>query len=195
MYTELHEVAAHRVDEVSIKISLERIFAGRNVRVVLDSVLSIDFENRVLAGKAGAYPYDYLVLATGSKPAFFGVPGAEEISYTLWSYDDAVVLHEHLLRVFRCAAREADPAERRRLLTFYVVGAAGLSPINTCALPVTRMCLSRETILCMSQRANKIRFRRWLKTANRALNSLPTTWFRLRPGGGNCGNTIPSSTA
>ncbi|RGX52590.1 NAD(P)/FAD-dependent oxidoreductase [Anaerotruncus sp. AF02-27] len=123
MYTELHEVAAHRVDEVSIKISLERIFAGRNVRVVLDSVLSIDFENRVLAGKAGAYPYDYLVLATGSKPAFFGVPGAEEISYTLWSYDDAVVLHEHLLRVFRCAAREADPAERRRLLTFYVVGA------------------------------------------------------------------------
>ena len=29
MYTELHEVAAHRVDEDSIKISLERVFAGR----------------------------------------------------------------------------------------------------------------------------------------------------------------------
>ncbi|MFR9190699.1 MAG: FAD/NAD(P)-binding protein [Anaerotruncus massiliensis (ex Togo et al. 2019)] len=41
MYTELHEVAAHRVDEDSIKISLERVFAGRNVHVVLDTVTSI----------------------------------------------------------------------------------------------------------------------------------------------------------
>lgn len=123
MYTELHEVAAHRVDEDSIKISLERVFAGRNVHVVLDTVTSIDFDGKVLEGRVGTYPYDYLILATGSKPTFFGVPGAEEISYTLWSYDDAVVLREHLLHVFRRAARETDPAERRRLLTFYVVGA------------------------------------------------------------------------
>ena len=123
MYTELHEVAAHRVDEDSIKISLERVFAGRNVHVVLDTVTSIDFDGKVLEGRVGTYPYDYLVMATGSKPTFFGVPGAEEISYTLWSYDDAVVLREHLLHVFRRAARETDPAERRRLLTFYVVGA------------------------------------------------------------------------
>lgn len=123
MYTELHEVAAQRVDEDSIKISLEKVFAGREVRVVLDTVTSIDFDGKVLEGRVGTYPYDYLVLATGSKPTFFGVPGAEEISYTLWSYDDAVVLREHLQHVFRMAARETDPAERRRLLTFYVVGA------------------------------------------------------------------------
>lgn len=123
MYTELHEVAAHRVDEDSIKISLEKVFAGREVHVVLDTVTSIDFDGKVLEGQVGSYPYDYLVMATGSKPTFFGVPGAEEISYTLWSYDDAVVLREHLQHVFRRAARETDPAERRRLLTFYVVGA------------------------------------------------------------------------
>ena len=85
MYTELHEVAAHRVDEDSIKISLERVFAGRSVHVVLDTVTSIDFDGKVLEGRVGTYPYDYLILATGSKPTFFGVPGAEEISYTLWS--------------------------------------------------------------------------------------------------------------
>lgn len=123
MYTELHEVAARRVDEDSIKISLAKVFAGREVHVVLDTVTSIDFDGKVLEGQVGSYPYDYLVMATGSKPTFFGVPGAEEISYTLWSYDDAVVLREHLLHVFRRAARETDPAERRRLLTFYVVGA------------------------------------------------------------------------
>ena len=38
MLTELHEVAANRVDEESIKISLNKVFAGRKVNVVLDSV-------------------------------------------------------------------------------------------------------------------------------------------------------------
>lgn len=142
MYTELHEVAAHRVDEDSIKISLERVFAGRNVHVVLDTVVTIDFENQVLEGNVGTYPYDYLVLSTGSKPTFFGVPGAEEISYTLWSYDDAVVLREHLLHVFRRAARETDPAERRRLLTFYVVGAGftGVEMAGELAELVPQLC-------------------------------------------------------
>lgn len=123
MYTELHEVAAHRVEEDSVKISLKRVFAGRDVQVILDTVLEIDFDRRVLKGDAGTYSYDYLVLAAGSKPTFFGVPGAAEISYTLWSYDDAVKLREHLLHVFRRAARETDPDRRRVLLTFYVVGA------------------------------------------------------------------------
>ena len=142
MYTELHEVAAQRVDEDSIKIELSKVFAGREVHVVLDTVTSIDFDGKQLEGKVGTYRYDYLVMATGSKPTFFGVPGAEEISYTLWSYDDAVVLREHLVHVFRRAARETDPAERRRLLTFYVVGAGftGVEMAGELAELVPFMC-------------------------------------------------------
>lgn len=142
MYTELHEVAAQRVDEDSIKIELDKVFAGREVHVVLDTITSIDFDGKVVDGKVGTYRYDYLVMATGSKPTFFGVPGAEEISYTLWSYDDAVVLREHLIHVFRRAARETDPAERRRLLTFYVVGAGftGVEMAGELAEMVPFMC-------------------------------------------------------
>ncbi|MGI6669710.1 MAG: FAD-dependent oxidoreductase [Acetivibrionales bacterium] len=54
MLTELHEVAAARVDEDSIRLSLKRIFAGRNVDVRLDTVESIDFGKRTVLGKAGA---------------------------------------------------------------------------------------------------------------------------------------------
>ena len=43
MLTELHEVAANRVDEDSIKISLRKIFAGRKVNTELDTVQSVDF--------------------------------------------------------------------------------------------------------------------------------------------------------
>ncbi len=123
MLTELHEVAANRVDEDSIKISLKKVFAGRRVNVKLDNITSIDFNGKKVVGTQETYSYDYLVLAAGSKPTFFGIPGAEEYSKKLWSYDDAVQLREHIHDSFRKASREPRVEERRRLLTFYVVGA------------------------------------------------------------------------
>ena len=123
MLTELHEVAACRVGEESVKMNLDQIFAGRKVNVVLDTVTKIHFDENRITGENGEYSYDYLVLAAGSKPTFFGVEGAEEYSYTLWSYDDAVRLRDHIHDCFRLAADEPDQEKRRELLTFYVVGA------------------------------------------------------------------------
>ncbi len=96
MLTELHEVAACRVGEESVKMNLDQIFAGRKVNVVLDTVTKIHFEENKITGENGEYTYDYLVLAAGSKPTYFGVEGAEEYSYTLWSYDDAVRLRDRI---------------------------------------------------------------------------------------------------
>lgn len=123
MLTELHEVAANRVDEESIKISLKKVFAGRKVDVKLDNVTSIDFDQKLVSGIADNYEYDYLVLSAGSKPTYFGTAGAEEFSFKLWSYEDAVNLKDHIHDMFRKAAVETDPEERKKLLTFYIVGA------------------------------------------------------------------------
>lgn len=123
MLTELHEVAAQRVEEDSIKISLKRTFAGRNVHVVMDEITTVDFDARQVKGEHGVYAYDYLVMAAGSKPTYFGTPGAEEFCYTLWSYEDAIELRERIMECFRLAASEPDESKRRRLLTFHVVGA------------------------------------------------------------------------
>ncbi len=123
MLTELHEVAANRVDEESIKISLKKVFAGRKVEVKLDTVTSVDFNNKVVMGVNENYGYDYLVLCAGSKPTYFGTPGAEEFTFKLWSYEDAVLLKDHIHNMFRKAAKETDPEERKKLLTFYIVGA------------------------------------------------------------------------
>ena len=68
MLTELHEVAACRVEEESIKMNLDQIFAGRKVKLVLDTVTEIAFEDREVVGEQETYHYDYLVLAAGSKP-------------------------------------------------------------------------------------------------------------------------------
>ncbi len=123
MLTELHEVAANRVDEESIKISLNKVFAGRKVQVKLDTVTSVDFEKKIVSGTAESYDYDYLVLCAGSKPTYFGTAGAEEFTFKLWSYEDAVLLKDHIHNMFRKASKETDPEERKKLLTFFVVGA------------------------------------------------------------------------
>ena len=123
MLTELHEVAARRVDEDSVKISLAKVFAGRKVNVVTDNISRVDFENKTVVGANGQYPYDWLVMGTGSKPAFYGVKGAADYSFTLWSYEDAVKLRDHILNMFRLASCETDAGKRKELLTFFVVGA------------------------------------------------------------------------
>lgn len=142
MLTELHEVAANRVDEDSIKISLKKVFARRKVDVKLDTVTSIDFNKKTVIGANESYQYDYLILSAGSKPAFYGVPGADEFSFKLWSYEDAIILREHIHNTFFKASCEPNEEERRRLLTFYVVGAGftGVEMIGELAEYVPVLC-------------------------------------------------------
>ncbi|MDD3692911.1 MAG: FAD-dependent oxidoreductase [Oscillospiraceae bacterium] len=123
MLTELHEVAANRVEEDSIKLSLKRIFAGRKVIIKLDTIKEIDFENKNAVGLNNIYEYDYLVLAAGSRPKFFDVPGAQDYSFKLWSYEDAVILRDHIHDCFRKASLQADIEEKKRLLCFLIAGA------------------------------------------------------------------------
>lgn len=142
MLTELHEVAAGRVDEDSIKIGLRKVFAGRNVEVKLDTVTEVDFKTKIVRGEEASYEYDYIVIASGSRPVFYGVPGAEEHTFKLWSFEDAVILRERILEMFRKAAVEKNSEERKRFLTFYVIGAGftGVEMVGELAEYVPFLC-------------------------------------------------------
>ncbi len=123
LMTELHEVAGNRVSPDSVRISFNRIFAGNDmVNFSLDSVEKIDFENNTLKGKFRQYSYDYLVLATGGDPNYFGIPGIEKYSFPLWSYNDALKLKEQVDSSFLKAAREPDKIKREKILTFAIAG-------------------------------------------------------------------------
>lgn len=122
LMTELHEVAGHRTDPESIKIDLKRIFAGRKVNVVVDDIVKFDLENQQLSSKNKSYKYDYLIMGTGNESNFFGIEGADEFAHTLWSYEDAIRLREHIEIMFQKASCEPDEKERRKLLTFAVCG-------------------------------------------------------------------------
>jgi NADH dehydrogenase len=122
LLTELHEVAASRVSETAIRVDLKKIFYGRKVDLVMDYIENIDFVSNKLLGKKDSYDFDYLVLGTGSKPTFYGCKGAEENAFTLWSFEDAIKIKQHIINSFIKASEEIDSWERRKFLSFIVIG-------------------------------------------------------------------------
>ncbi|HEY3081529.1 MAG TPA: NAD(P)/FAD-dependent oxidoreductase [Chloroflexota bacterium] len=98
-----------------------------NVRVLLGEVAGIDPDGRTIRLMAPAgYPqrigYDFLILATGSRHAYFGHDEWEQAAPGLKSLDDALEVRRRVLAAFEAAEREEDPARQRALLTFVVVG-------------------------------------------------------------------------
>jgi NADH dehydrogenase len=98
------------------------IRGSRRFRFLRDSVTAIDLNRREALVASGPLPYDYLVLAPGSRSDFFGIPGAAEHTTQLKTLEDGVVLRERVLDLCEHADHTSDAAERRRLMTFVVVG-------------------------------------------------------------------------
>jgi NADH dehydrogenase len=88
----------------------------------LGRVTEIDLEAKTVVTDNGTVPYDYLILGTGSTNNYFKHPEIAETSFGLNDVGEAVALRNHLLSRFEHAAWTDDPQERRRLLTFVMVG-------------------------------------------------------------------------
>lgn len=123
LMTELHEVAGHRVAPESVQVPFKKIFGGRNVNLINDTVETVDFEKKEVITGTARLSYDYLVIGAGAEPEYFGIPGIQENSFSLWSFNDALKIRAHLEATFRKAETEKDPEKRKSLLTFVVAGA------------------------------------------------------------------------
>jgi NADH:ubiquinone reductase (H+-translocating) len=94
-----------------------------NTRVLLAEVTGIDVAaRRVTMDDGQSLPYDYLIVASGSRHSYFGNPEWEKIAPGLKSVDDAIVIRQRFLLAFERAEKSASEAERSRLLTFVIVG-------------------------------------------------------------------------
>ncbi|OHD36598.1 MAG: hypothetical protein A2015_02955 [Spirochaetes bacterium GWF1_31_7] len=122
LMTELHEVAGSRVDVDSVKVSLDTLFSGKNVSVIIDKVETVDFDKQIIKTCNSQFEYDYLIIATGAEPVFFNIPGVRDYSYTLWSLEDAIKLRRHIEDSFFMASKEYDVEKRKQLLRFVIAG-------------------------------------------------------------------------
>ena len=122
LMTELHEVAGGRVHPESVQVELCKIFGKSKVNVVTDLIEKVDTDKKVVKTTHGEFAYDYLIIGTGSEPAFFGVPGVKENGFTLWSFEDALRIRHHIEDMFAKASLERDAKKRKEMLTFIVAG-------------------------------------------------------------------------
>ena len=100
--------------------------AIRRARFIEATVESVDVERqavRAVAPDAVTYtlPYDHLVVALGASTNDGLIPGSSE-ALTFKTMADALVLRNQLIECFERADAAADAAQRRRYLTFIVIG-------------------------------------------------------------------------
>src|SRR5207237_7307177 len=83
---------------------------------------------RLLTG-AGPIDWRRLVLALGSRPNDFAIPGLAQRTLSLYSADDAERVWEAVTKALTAAAAAADPGQQRRLATV-VVGGGGATGVE-----------------------------------------------------------------
>lgn len=98
-----------------------------NATVVLGDVHNIDVASKTVSATAGHIAfdleYDSLIVAAGANQSYFGNDHFERWAPGMKTVDDALELRSRILGCFEQAEVIDDGEERRRLLTFIIVGA------------------------------------------------------------------------
>jgi NADH dehydrogenase len=120
----LYQVANTSLAPSDIAAPIRWILRGqRNVTVLLGDVTGVEPASRtVLVDGEAPVRYDTLIVATGSRHAYFGHEAWEEHAPGLKTLADALDMRQRMLLAFERAEWTSDEAERRALLTFVVVG-------------------------------------------------------------------------
>jgi NADH dehydrogenase len=101
----------------------------KRTQFVLAEITKIDLARRcievshtIAANMSEEIPYTHLVIALGSVTSTFNIPGVAEHALPLKTLEDAESLRNRIIAALETADVTRDPAERKRLLTFTVVG-------------------------------------------------------------------------
>lgn len=143
----LYQVATAGLSSPDIAAPLRHILRNQtNVTVLMDEVEHVDADGKAVAlAHGGRLDYDYLVLATGARHAYFGHDEWAEHAPGLKTLDDALAIRRRVLTAFERAEAETDEAMRRAWLTFVVIGGGptGVELAGTLA-EIARHTLRRE---------------------------------------------------
>jgi len=122
----LADIISGTIETTHVVAPLRRMLPGVDVEVAYVERIEPS-ERRVwirhrLDDEESVLEYDALVIALGSVTDFRAVPGMAEHAIGVRTLGDAFYLRNRALSVLEEARIESDPAERRRLLDFVVVG-------------------------------------------------------------------------
>ncbi len=119
----LYQVATGVLSPANIASPIRGILSRqKNTRVLLGEVIDFDCKNQEVILADGKVPYDALVVATGVVNNYFGNDHWREHAPGLKSIDDATEIRKRILSAFEKAERTNNDVDRKRLLTFVIIG-------------------------------------------------------------------------
>ena len=125
----LYQVATAVLAPSEIAAPMRQLaYKQKNVSVILAEVIGMDLNSRSLDA---SYPgvgtrklqFDYLVIATGMRPSYFGHPEFARYAPGLKNLTDAETIRAKILSAYELADMTDDENERARQMTFVLVGA------------------------------------------------------------------------
>ncbi len=120
----LYQVATDLLEPAEVAHPLRDLFHDQpNARVHQAAATSIDLEaRRVEFDRMDPIDYDYLVIALGAQVSFFGVEGASDHAFPMYTLEDALRLKEHVLKRWEAADRDPSLVEDGALRIVVVGG-------------------------------------------------------------------------
>ena len=125
----LYQVATAVLSPAEIAAPIRQLEAKqRNLSVLLAEVTGVDVASRTIEASSPGVgvrkiAFDYLVVATGMRPSYFGHDEFARYAPGLKSLSDAETIRAKILGAFELAATTEDEDERARQMTFVLVGA------------------------------------------------------------------------
>lgn len=119
----LYQVATAALSPAEIAAPIRAILSRQaNATVLMAKVTGVDTRTREVIADGARIAYDYLVLATGARHAYFGHDEWAPFAPGLKKIEDATSIRRRVLLAFERAEACVDADERQALLSFVVVG-------------------------------------------------------------------------
>src|SRR5439155_2796494 len=140
----LPAVAVGAVETRHIVYPLRAMAQHRHIRFQKNKVMAIDLARReVRLHNDLVERFEVLVVAVGSETNYYDIPGAVEHTRPFKTIVDAMTLRARVVELFEMAEQAETRDQRRRLLSFVVVG-GGVTGVEVAA---ELMEMARETLL------------------------------------------------
>ena len=119
----LYQVATAGLEEEAIAYPLRGLTRHwKGASFLLAEISGVDLAGKCVLTDTGPVPYDYLIIAAGSRTNYFGMESVAAHAFDLKRLDQAEDLRNQILLMFERASRETDSQRRKALLTFVIVG-------------------------------------------------------------------------